>query len=88
MFTHVIAQEIFGCLSYNEKRVLSLSHRDFEFKKMFQFRTIQKYTDLISDWEVFRNDTLSVFQHVIDDILSPFDSREFGKLLAPRMGML
>ena len=65
-----------------------LSYRDFEFKKTFQFRLIQKYSEIISDWEVFRNDTLSIFQHEIDDILSHFDSRKFGKLFTPRMGML
>ena len=68
--------------------MLSLFHRNFEFKKTFQFRTIQKYSDQISDWEVFRNYTLSVFQSEIDNILLRFGSREFGRLFSPRMGML
>ena len=39
----------------------------------------------ISDWEVFSSNTLSVLQH---DILSRFDSCEFGKLFTPRMTVL
>ena len=67
--------------------VIHTDHTDrtYEFIDRHICTQYVSITVCISYWEVFSSNTLSVLQH---DILSRFDSREFGKLFTPRMTVL
>ena len=76
MFTHVIANQIFGHVPYHEKRVLSLTHRIFDFKRNFQFNIVERYSCAKSDWETFSDVTLFVIRSKIEQILHCFNVME------------
>ena len=76
IFTPVIAKQVFGYLSYHEKRALSLTRRIFYFKRNFQFNIVKRYSCAISDWETFRDDTRLVIRSEIEQILHRFDVME------------
>ena len=76
IFTPVIAKQIFGYLSYHEKRALSLTHRIFDFKINFQFNVVERYSCAISDWETFRDNTLLVIHSKIELVLHCFGLME------------
>ena len=66
IFTPDIVREIAKSLSYKDKRLLSITHRNFEFSQTFEFIVVEKYSRLISDWDVFRDDTSSEIEKEIE----------------------
>ena len=46
-------------LSYEDKRHISIIHRNFDFRSTRDFRLIEKYSSFISNWETFKNDLYS-----------------------------
>ena len=52
-------REIAKSLSYEDKRHISIIHRNFDFRSTRDFRLIEKYSSFISNWETFKNDLYS-----------------------------
>ena len=42
--------------------MLSLTHHRFDFRTTFDFEVVEKYSNAISDWEVFKVDKASVMR--------------------------
>ena len=55
----MIVGEISKNLSQEDKCRLSILHRNFDFRFSHEFRLVEKYFCLISDWEAFKNDLYS-----------------------------
>ena len=49
IFALLIFREIGKSLPYEDKRLLSITHRNFEFSQTFEFVVVEKYLHLISD---------------------------------------
>ena len=49
-------REISKNLSYEDKHRISIPHRSFDFRSTCEFKLVDTYASLTSDWEVFRKD--------------------------------
>ena len=66
IFTPVIVREITKSLSYGDKCHLSITPRNFEFRRTFEFVIVEKYSHLVSDWKIFRDDTISEIEKELE----------------------
>ena len=60
---------------------MCLTHCRFDFRKTFEFEVVEKYSNAISDWEVFKANTASVIRAKIDDLISYFRVERDSSLL-------
>ena len=59
ILTLVIVRKFAKNLPYEYKRRVSILHRNFDFRSTQEFELIEKYSCLISDYEIFKHDLYS-----------------------------